>query len=657
MSARRGIRRLLLGPPAITSLGCLFALLAYLPGFEAPFFTDDHVYLVENSLLRGVPLAKPWAFFVERTNPFEFLPLRDLSYRLDWALFGANPTGYRIHNLILYALCCAAVWCFVRALCREGWRERACARPLQSAWIATFATLLFAVHPAHVESVLWVSGRKDLLSGLFGIVALRCFLAGVARGRAHLVGISSSALLFLAATLSKATALPIAPVAFLLAYGASLDEKPASRRLLRALVLSSPMLVVGVLALALHLFVGADTKILSTASAVRPSAGGALSLPLLVLGVLVRVALFPLKLRLIYDFQEPGMWRALSYMLALATILGGAWSLGVLARRRSLMALGGACFVLFCLPFVQLLPFSTWSLMGERFLFMPLLGLSVLFAAFALARDGRAGPIVGAVVIGLLLVATSLRSFDWRSMQVLLEKNVSTAPRNNNAVSLYVEELIGQRRYGEAQRVILPLREQPVREALAGYVRANEALARGDLASARKAIGQILSTAGWEKEKFRSKLAMLALDAGAPDVAAKLFAEVVENSPHRVNYRYNLGLALKRMGRLEEAAVRMEEAIARGFRDGEVWNQLGLLQKNLGRIGEAEQTFLSGIRQAPRHWHAAYNLSRIYLQQERGDEARTVLLEARRRALAEGDDPRPIDELLESLGGADSSGR
>jgi tetratricopeptide (TPR) repeat protein len=417
------------------------------------------------------------------------------------------------------------------------------------------------------------------------------------------------------------------------------------------------MLVIGVLALALHLFVGADTKVLSSASSLQPSAGGAFAPPLLILGILARVALFPLKLRLIYDFQEPGMWRALGYTLSLVTVLGGAWSLAVLARRRSLMALGGACFVLFCLPFLQLLPFSSWSLVGERFLFMPLLGLSMLFAAAALMRAGPVGPILGVLVIVLLLSATSLRAFDWRSAQVLLEKNASTSPRNTNAVSLYVEELVLRRRYDDALRIIIPLREEPAREALAGYVRANEALARGDLASARQFIEQILSTGDWKQEKFRLKLATLSLDAGAPDVAAKLFAEAVERRPDRVNYRYNLGLALKRMGRLEEAAIQMEEAIAMGFRDGEVWNQLGLLQKNLGRIAEAEQSFLSGMRQAPRHWFAIYNLSRILIQQERRDEARMLLLEARRRALAEGDDVRPIDELLELIGGRHSASK
>ena len=77
------------------------AFVAYTPMTGGDFFSDDFVYVVGNQALHSTPLWEVWQFFGQRTNPYEFLPIRDLSYRLDLALFGLDPTGYKWHNLLL----------------------------------------------------------------------------------------------------------------------------------------------------------------------------------------------------------------------------------------------------------------------------------------------------------------------------------------------------------------------------------------------------------------------------------------------------------------------------------------------------------------------------------------------------------------------------
>lgn len=161
---------------AVTSLA------AYIPTIQSPFFSDDYVYVVGNQNLLSIPLSEFWQFFSTRTNPYEYLPLRDLSFRVDAAIWGVTPIGFHLHNLILYAFCCLFVWLLTAEICRLVSRptsSSSIAEINQQTWICTLTTCLFAVHPAHVEAVAWISGRKDLLSGLFAFASLWQFTQGI----------------------------------------------------------------------------------------------------------------------------------------------------------------------------------------------------------------------------------------------------------------------------------------------------------------------------------------------------------------------------------------------------------------------------------------------------------------------------------------------
>jgi hypothetical protein len=95
--------------------------------------------------------------------------------------FGNDPTGYHLHNLALYALACFLVWKMALVLAAFSGQERERAEPF-----AAIVTVLFAVHPAHVEAVTWNSGRKDILAGVLLLVAWLAWahsLAGTAPRR------------------------------------------------------------------------------------------------------------------------------------------------------------------------------------------------------------------------------------------------------------------------------------------------------------------------------------------------------------------------------------------------------------------------------------------------------------------------------------------
>jgi tetratricopeptide (TPR) repeat protein len=631
---------------AILAVGLV--LLAYLPSLGGPFFTDDHAYVVDNAALRTVPLDRPWRLFVERTNPFEYLPLRDLSYRIDLALFGEVPAGFKAHNLLLYALCCWLVWLTTTELVRFFEPDTVVSRHepgrATPAWVAAIATALFAAHPAHVESVAWISGRKDLVSGVGGLAALWCFVAGVRRDR-RTGWLVASVACFALALLGKATVLPLMALVGILLLGVA----RARRHGLGALVAVGAMAVVALGALALHTSIGAQTDVLR---AQTPSTGAVVGdwLPARILGALTGIALAPVRLRLIYDIGGGGLARLLDYVLAVLATAGAAWGLWRMRRGGSLPSYGLVFFTVMCVPFLQIVPYRTWSLASERFLFLPVLGVA-LAVAWLLARARRlAGFAVGATLFALLLAGTFDRSVDWRSADALLAGTSRLSPRNHLAVEWGVDAMIERRSFDEALAAASGVRVPAVRTVLEDYVRARRALDEGDRERAAELVRGLASGTGlWNSPVFRSKVGDLALAVGENAIAEREYRKLVDSRPDTSGTRYNLALALERLDRKDEAAEQLRLAVESGDRRGDVWNRLGLLERDLGRIEASEQAFVSGLRDDPVHWHAAYNLGRLYLSLGRSGDALRVLREGRTRAVAAGRDPAPIDRVIAGL--------
>ena len=88
----------------------LIGVAALLPGVKGPFFADDLQYIVRNQGLIELDLYDLAGFFSGKASKLDYLPVRDMSYRLDLELFGSNPYGFHLHNLLLYLLCCLAAW-------------------------------------------------------------------------------------------------------------------------------------------------------------------------------------------------------------------------------------------------------------------------------------------------------------------------------------------------------------------------------------------------------------------------------------------------------------------------------------------------------------------------------------------------------------------
>ena len=160
-----------LPPIAVIAL----TLVAFLPVLDNGFIPnwDDRTNFLDNPHYRGLGSAQlRWMFTTFHAG--HYIPLTWLSLGLDYLLWGLNPAGYHLSSLLLHAATALAFYFLAVRLFRFALPPAT--SPAALRWGAAMAALLFAVHPLRVESVAWATERRDVLSGLFYVLALLCYV-------------------------------------------------------------------------------------------------------------------------------------------------------------------------------------------------------------------------------------------------------------------------------------------------------------------------------------------------------------------------------------------------------------------------------------------------------------------------------------------------
>src|SRR5437588_9010435 len=137
-------------------------ILAYEPAWNGGFLWDDDAYITNNELLTAPDgLGRIWFSF---DSPSQYFPLTYTSFRIEHSLWGLNPTGYHWTNILLHVANALLVWCLLARLKVPG------------AWLAA---MIFALHPVQVESVAWITERKNVLMVFFFLLTLLAWIAFV----------------------------------------------------------------------------------------------------------------------------------------------------------------------------------------------------------------------------------------------------------------------------------------------------------------------------------------------------------------------------------------------------------------------------------------------------------------------------------------------
>ncbi len=564
-------------------------LIAYLPVRSAGWVWDDDAYVTANATLRSLDgLRRIW--FEPGAVP-QYYPMTFSTLWLEYRLWGLQPLGFHLTNVVLHAGAAVLVWRVLLQLAVPG---------------ALLAAALFAVHPVHVESVAWVTERKNVLSGVFYLGAMLAYLrAMVPAGSAPPArwGYPVALALFTAALLSKTVTCTLPVVLLVVVWW------KRGRLTVRDVWPLLPFVALGVAG-------GLTTAWLERTHVGARGGYWAFSFPdrCLIAGralwfYLGKLA-WPSPLVFIYPrwrIDAAAWWQYLFPLGALAVLAL------LLATRRRLgdgALVAGVVFAVTLAPalgFVDVYPMR-YSFVADHFQYLASVAPLALVAALA-ARGGRAGLVAGGVAAALCGALTWRQAHAYRDAETLWR---DTLAKNPNAAMARVNlgHLLQQSgRVDEAMtQLAAALALEPdewdvhsnLANALAFQGRLDEAVVRYQEAI-RLAPGQWLPY-----NNLGNALAAL----GRYPEARAAYEGALRLRPGYAEANANLGNVLVLEGRQAEALPYYEAALRAdpGFADGH--NNLGALLLDLGRRDDAEAHFRAALRVAPNHERARAGLAR-----------------------------------------------
>ncbi len=597
--------RTILAAAAIVAL----ALVAYLPALGAGYIWDDDSYLTANPYVQAPDgLARIW---VPGYTP-QYYPLVFTGFWIEHALWGQDPVGYHLVNILLHAVNALLVW---RVMRRLG---------LRGAWLIG---AVFAVHPMHVESVAWITERKNVLSACFYLSAGLAYLrfekhrcAGPGEAGDGWGWYGAALLLYVAALLSKSVtcSLPAALILVML-----YRRCPLSWRQLRPLV---PMLAIGVLA-------AANTILMER---LNVGAGGPEwdhGIPDRVLIASRALLFYPAKLlwphplmfvypRWTIDAGNPLSWWRSLVVLAVVAGISVAWARGRRGPGVALAFYAGTVFP--ALGFINVYP-HRFSFVADHFQYLASLGIIALVvsgAAWLVPRRRRVQIGLATVVLVVLTVMSHRQARTYRDAESVwrdtLAKNPdSWMPHTHLAVirlrqlgaidqaaepDRWLSVLAEARRHAERAVALKPDDPQvlgKLSEALRLEGRHDEAFeyqSRAVRLLEKRRAGQ----ARWPRRESEElvKLARLHLLRGERGHAEAAYRRAVETDPGLLPARSELAGLLQEQGRVEEAFEQLRALLSLQPQHFGALLAMGRLAEQRGDLAAGRRYFDAAARAA-----------------------------------------------------------
>jgi tetratricopeptide (TPR) repeat protein len=580
------------------------------------FFVYDEPHVAGGLSWSGIS----WAFI---TGPGgEWYPLSMLSHMLDCQLFGLRPAGHHLSNVLLHAA--SAVMLFLVL-----WRMTG------ALWPSALVAALFALHPLRVESVAWVSERRDVLSGLFFMLTLGAYGEYVRHPRS-LGRYLATVGLFGLGLMAKPMLVTLPPLLVLLdfwplgRFGGTQPDRggrygwpaPYPRRIvLDKLPLLAMAICVMVLATRFH------------------STGGLVALPERFGNAAVSCVAYigqlfvPVGLSAFYPFPEAGrpVWQvaAASALLLAITTAAVFWR-----RSYPYFFVGWFWYLGMLIPVLELIPAGAHS-RADRYTYLPQIGLFIVLVWGAM-RLGAAWParrwvfgIGSALALAVLMVCTWRQTGYWQDDQTLWEHAVACDPKNARAHYLLgVACLEKDERAAEAefrQALELGPHERNIYSGIRAQAHTdlgNAAAHKGDTADAMAHYHQAIESYALFAPPHMN-LGILLATKGDFDAAKLEFERAVELAPlDAALARCNLGIALAQYGKTEEAIASYQRALEADpdFRVARV--NLGNLLAERGDVDEAIVHFRRAIDIDPDIAMPYQRLAQLLRGQGKTNEAR-----------------------------------
>ncbi|HZT81840.1 MAG TPA: tetratricopeptide repeat protein [Gemmataceae bacterium] len=593
---------------------------------------DDGDYVFENAHVQHGLNAADLAWAFTSTHAANWHPLTWLSLQLDNQLFGMRPGGYHLTNVLLHVA--NVVLLFLALLRLTG-----------AAWRSAMAAALFAVHPLHVESVAWISERKDVLSTLFWMLTLLAYAGYAERpgvGRYLLVllpfalGLMAKpmlvtlpcVLLLLDWWPLRRLQAPSPPTPLLPGGGEGPGGEGLSPRAL-AWGLLEKLPLFALTALSCGITVVAQRGAMVPGAAL-PFRFRVYNAALAYVGYLGKT-LWPTDLACFYPY--PRAWHTLPVLAAGLLLLAVTAGAVLLARRRPYLLTGWLWYLGTLVPVVGLVQVGVQA-MADRYTYVPLIGifLAVVWLAADLTAAWRVRrwllPAVSAAVLAALAVRTWGQVGYWYNGETLWAHALAVNPENPEAHVNVGSVCQRDGKLAEAER----------------HFRAALGISPA-YAEAHCRLGIVLEMQGRREEALRHYEAALQVNPAHPmahqtlgmalekqgklDEAVAHYQAALRTKPGNALLHNNLGVVLGKQGKHAEAARHFRAALAINPRYAAAHNNLGGMLVKQGLPAQAEPHFLAALEVEPRNAAAHFNLAVALEQQGKTEEAirryRTVL--------------------------------
>ena len=570
-------------------------ILAYQPAWHGGFIWDDDAYVTNNELLTAPDgLRRIW-FSLD--SPSQYFPLVYTMFRFERAWWGLSPTGYHVINLVLHIANALILWSLLARLRVPG------------AWLAG---AIFALHPVQVETVAWITERKNVLMGLFFLLTIRAWVEFVDKQTKHRWFFYVLALLLYALALfSKTTActLPAALLLILWLQGRRINQ--------RQLVQLVPFVV---LALGMGLLTvwweryhqGTRGPLFAISPPER------LLIASRAIWFYLGKLFWPSNLTFIYPRWIVSPTHLLEY--AWLAALGGLCAVISFARKyvgRSL-EVAALFFVATLSPvlgFIMLYTFR-YTFVADHYQYLASIGpialasagITTLAASFKKSRHSIFGAAV--CIVAALAVFTWRQSTMYADIEALWRTTIARNPgcwmaHNNLGIVLSQK--------GDIDEAIAHYRktlEMSPDFAEADYNLSNALLQKGEIDAAIVHCQRAVAIQPNDPEA-QIALGNALLQKGLIDESIVHYQKALAIRPYYVTAHYNLSSAFLKKGEIDKAILHCQAVLSIQPEHAEAHTTLAAALLRKGEIGSAIEQYKKALEIAPRSVPALNNLAWI----------------------------------------------
>jgi tetratricopeptide (TPR) repeat protein len=599
---------------ALLAIVVLCTAFTFAPIRDNTFTTfDDNTLVTENPFVKNLSLENIKVFFTQSFVD-HYHPLVMVSFALEYRFSGLNPRAYYRDNLIVHLLNCVLVFVFLFAL-------------TGSTGCAFFVSLLFGIHPMHVESVAWISERKDVLYTFFFLAGLVTYLRYCAKNRAP-VYYWATVILFTLSLFCKSMAVTFPPALLLIDYfrGRTFDRRTFVEKIPFAVL--SAVFIGGII----HIqFSGAHAENQGRVFAFLPNILTACH------GITfyLEKLLYPVSLSALYPaLPASAVMGEFSYWMSVVAVGGIVFAAFTIRKVHRDVTFGLLFFAVTISPVLQIVP-SGMAFAADRYTYVPYLGLFFIVARYGrrFYRDlrGYSRVLLLAVMLAAIVAFGVLswhRCSVWKNTLTLWQDGFLKYPNsaqvcNNLGMALYDRGHI---------KDALPLFQKAIHLS-PEFARAwnNVGICYNSLGKDSVALGYyekaINLMPGFATAYYNRGLAERNLGRGTD--AVQSFKKAIECKPDCAAAFNDLGISYAVMDSVANAAEAFQKAIYIDPGNVLAYQNLGVLYIRKDRIPDAIGVLSDVVRLDPRHVDAYFNLGVCFARQGKSAEAirewRTVL--------------------------------